>query len=169
MNKTFNVNDKNFQDVSVAVFNDIMASNPELNSMDDLYRTACKYVNLTREQFDEFYKQAEEHHEDWKKAVSMNSSSCELNEEELEDVVGGGIIDFVKEHAETIGVLVGCAILFGALGAGLGAAIGGLMTTGAVVGGVTMGATTSSLVIGGVIGGVVGAAAGVGIGLYKME
>jgi len=169
MNKTFNVNDKNFQDVSVAVFNDIMASNAELNSMDDLYRTACKYVSLTREQFDEFYKQAKENHEDWKKAVSMNSSKCELNEEDLEEVVGGGFFDFVKEHAETIGILVGCAILFGALGAGLGAAFGGMLTAGTVVGGVSMGATTSSLVIGGVVGGVVGAAGGVVLGLRDIE
>jgi len=174
MKSTMDFNNKTMQAATVAVMNDILASDVTGSSMEDAYKTVCKYANLTKAQFEDAYKQAEEKLSSWKNNGYLNGSNCELIEDDLDMVVGGsvgsffrsitdGVLsavcaagNFVKEHAVEIAIVAGCAVLFGALGAGIGVAAGCLCvanTTSAVI---VSTAVTAGEVAGGVAGGVCG-------------
>jgi len=156
----FDYNNKAFADTSVSVMNDILASNESGSSMDDLYRLTCKYAEMTREQFDALYKQASAKLDSWKNNGLLSGENCELNEEDLDMVVGGSIGsffsaigeglktaacavgNFVKENAAVIGIIIaGAAAVVGgvallACGQPIGA---GLVTCGVIAIGVSAG------------------------------
>jgi len=161
MTNTINFNNKNFQAAAVAVKNDILASGATGNTMEDAYKTVCKYVNVTKEQFNELYKQAS------KKIAYWKNGGCELDDEDLDMVVGGSFVsdflnnmakdmvetaltvsNFVSDHASEIALVAGAALIFSGIGAFAGASMMACATTGAIGG----------AVVGAVAGGTLGAA-----------
>jgi len=153
----FDYNNKTFQDVSVKVMNEILDSDATGSSMDDLYKTACKYRQMTREQFEVLYKQAKDKLQAWTDEGAFDKK--ELSDEDLSMVVGGSMgsfLDklgegisaaakatgnFLKENAAVLGLVLGVAevcVGVGLLVAGnpLGA---GLVTTGVVTIGISAG------------------------------
>lgn len=159
----FDYNNKAFTDNTVAVMKDLLASKESGSSMDDAYKAVCKYAALTREQFDSLYQQAEAKLESWENEGLLSGRNCELSEEALDMVVGGGIGsffsaigdalssaakatgDFIAKNAAVISLVAGIAMT--AIGAtmlitGIGSAAGaGLVTMGvctAIVGGCSL-------------------------------
>jgi len=146
------LNDKNFKNVVEAIEKDISASRSKLDSFDEMYQTVCKYVNITKEQFKECYKQAEEK----LKAYNENRELCE---EELDMVVGGSgsIGDKIKTIALIVGTVIAVTAAASGVGAGIGAgwmAIFGNVTVaeGAAWGAAILGSVT---LFGGTVGGII--------------
>jgi len=156
----FDYNNKAFADNTVAVMKDLLASKESGNSMDDAYKTVCKYADMTREQFDSLYQQAEAKLESWKNDGLLSDKNCELNEEALDMVVGGGVDsffntlgdfissaanvakDFFSEHAGVIALVagialtvVGATLLFTGAGSGVGAGLFAMGICASIAGG----------------------------------
>jgi len=154
MKNTMDYNNKNVQAATVAVMNDLLASDVCGTSMEDAYNAVCKYAKVTKEQFNELYKKASEKIAEWKDNGSLCSKNCELNEDALDMVVGGssvgdffsvigeGIVagakatgNFVKEHSAEIAMVAGIALLATGIGAGVGFGLMGGEIGAAVIGG----------------------------------
>jgi len=114
------MNDKDFLSLAVAIMNDVKASGARVDSLDDMYNVACKYVQVSKEEFEKYCKQADEN-------LKLLSENHELAENELDMVVGGGLMgdigDWFKDHAVTIGVVAAGILVVTGIGAGVGGGI----------------------------------------------
>jgi len=105
------------QAIAAAVMNDVRASGAKIETKEEMYETVCKYVQMTKEQFETLYNEL-------KNCSHPANCNEELSENELDTVVGGSAWDWVKDNAGTIGMIVGAAALVVAVCATAGAGIG---------------------------------------------
>lgn len=175
------VNDQRFQEISLAVMDDILQRDMEQDDnqkdqMDILYEGMCHYLKVTKDAFVEFYHKAEAQLKEWF-ADGVDDDTRLLTEEELDYVVGGSfksflkkvgngikrgasaVGNFVKKNAATIGIVAGCMVL--------GALTGGAAAVGYFVGtGVTALSTAGGAALG---GGIIGSIIGGNVGIYVDE
>jgi len=124
MKNTMNYNDKDFQKVAAAVIADLKANNVKCDTKDDLYAAMSRYVQVSKEDFDSLYQQVKE-------MEASEKESTELNEMELDSVVGG-LPDFFKTGWGVVTLLVAGALIITGVGAAFGAISGALGGVGAV-------------------------------------
>jgi len=152
MNNTIDFTNKTVQTATLAVMNDILTSDVTGTGMDDAYKAVGKYVNITKEKFDDYFNRASQQINSWKNA--FNGSSSELNDEDLEMVAGGGDSDFlnviwdgiktgacavgnfVKEHAGELALIAILAASFAVGGLIIGSAVGYALGASALGGGI---------------------------------
>jgi len=119
MTNTNNINRNQVQEVAEAVMQDLKKRGTVVETKEDVFNAVRNYVNLTKEQFEVCYKEAE------KVMKEDDVETRELEAEELDTVVGG-IPDWLKVTLGVVGTVAGVAIaLFGAcLAVGEGPAAG---------------------------------------------
>jgi len=159
MTNTMNYNDKNFQQVAAAVMADMQASNVKCDTLDDMYNAACKYVQISKEQFMENLQQVKNQ---MKAMNESGKSGMELNEDDLDMVVGGSVGEWLSDHAKTIGIAIAVAAAITVAGAVLTAGCAAVLTTVAAAEGIKVGTVVGLAAAGGAVtGGIFGRALGI--------
>jgi len=155
-----NFNDKEVQKVAQAIYADLKASGAEVENKEEMFKAVSKYVNITKEQFEDCLSQLDENRE--------------LNEAELEMVTGGTFAEFMStpggKVAFVAAAVLACA-LFGSVMAGSVGALfawGGVLDLGVTAGSEVVAAAASGVIAGGLGGAVIGGiGAAVGDELFK--
>jgi len=137
--KNFNFNRPDFQKAAAAVMADLKENNVKCDTMDDMYNAMCRYVQVSREEFNEYVQMAEEE-------MESAEVSKELNSEELDTVVGGLPDFFFKSNWGKLAFVVCAALACSGAGAAIGAAVGAIgAAAGLMTGGVALNAAVCAI------------------------
>jgi len=144
MTNTMDFNDKETKARAVAAMKHLISTCGETKTMEEVYEAVKQQAEVSREQFEELYQEAKNRMASWE-----TECKSELDEAELDMVVGGGAWDWIKDHAKEIAIVAGAVLVGAAVGALCGWAFAGmaahLIVSHCVIGGAVIGAANGAI------------------------